>query len=199
MANINLSQPQNLEQVRNWYLTVRNSLELYRNEIYKSIRQKNTFIPSEFVGMTENELEKKFQEYFRELSYTVCLNFVASIEASIQNDFKQRVTKKKKDVISRELRELSIKEQTYQISLLKILKIWKENKPELKKIINQYEDILKFRHWLAHGRHWVLKVKIYEEDLVYAQGMNALKDKLGWQWIQKKWKHSIFFANMRIR
>ena len=177
MNDTNLMQPKDLKQVRDWYLTIYKSLELYKKEIYKSIRSRDSNVSSEFIGLTAKELEKLFQGYFRELSYTACLNLAASIEASIQIDFKQRVSNKKKDIVSKELRELTTREQTYQISLVKILKIWKENKPELKKTINQYEDILKFRHWLAHGRHWTLKVKIYEEDLVYAQGKEIL-DKM---------------------
>lgn len=175
MSNSNVSQTQSLEQIRNWYLTIRNSLELYRNEIYKNIRQMNENIPIEFIGMNERQLKMKFDEYFIELSYTVCLNYAASIEASIQNDFKLRVTKRKKDTVSREFRKLTKQEQTLKINLAKILSIWKENNSEMQKIINQYETILSFRHWLAHGRHWKLKSKIYEEDLVYEQGIELLK------------------------
>lgn len=170
----NTDSPQQLEQVREWYLSLRKSLELYRSEIYKNIHQRNVNVPIEFVGMTESELKEKFDEYFRELSFSVCLNLAAAIEANIQNNFKLRVTNRKKDNISKKLRELVRLEKTYQLNLQKILNIWKENKPELKKIINQYETILQFRHWLAHGRHWILKTNIFEEDLIYQHGLLLL-------------------------
>ena len=174
MNDIYHEQPNELEQVRDWYLNIYKSLESYKKEIYSNLGSRNSNISFEFLGLTEKELEKKFQEYFKELSFTICLNYAASIEASIQTDFKFRVINKKKDIISRKLRDLANKENTLKISLTEILLVWKENFPELKKIINQYEDILKFRHWLAHGRHWVLKVKIYEENLVYSQGKELL-------------------------
>jgi len=71
--------------------------------------------------------------------------------------FFKRCYYKEKDSISREFQKIN-KEKGSNISLSDdILEIWIQN-TKSKSVISELRGAIKYRHWLAHGRFWVLKI-----------------------------------------
>lgn len=49
-----------------------------------------------------------------------------------------------------------------------ILRLWKEDFPEYKRLISEVITAFKYRHWLAHGRYWEPKLgRIYDYYSLY--------------------------------
>jgi len=108
--------------------------------------------------MTKEDILNYFSEQKSELENLVSLNIMASVEATIRIDYLNRVYTRKKDPVSRCFRDLH-KEKGVKASLENdILKIWKQEQPSCKKAIDNFQQTLKLRHWLAHGRYWTPKL-----------------------------------------
>lgn len=102
-----MQEIQSIDQIKSWYSITSESLNQYKREILKSLGKQNIYIPIEFFGMTEKEIQLKFDNLLKELTYLTCFNLIASIEATLQYDFNLRVSKRKKDLVSREFRKMS--------------------------------------------------------------------------------------------
>ncbi len=110
-----------------------------------------------FTGYSDDELSKELENNLEEIEKDACFNLLAAIEAAFKLDYAIRVEEKDKDDISRKFRIL-FAEYQYRIPLEDVLfDVWKEN-PEIdRSIISQLKGVFIYRHWLAHGRYWLLK------------------------------------------
>lgn len=149
----------NFEFIASHYTDARASAFLYFSD-------KNPKYNEIFFGLTPNELIKKRDEWLEEEEKLSLFSLLSSIEAKFQIDFYFRKKERKKDIISKEFRRISRK----RISLLKdILPIWKDktkNNSQCRFLFNELDSVMKYRHWLAHGRYWTLKKK-YTFDNIY--------------------------------
>lgn len=146
-------QNRNIEELAFYYHQNVIAITYYKNQI---LRQ--TIIPTEFIGMTSEEVKLHFSNIEKENELAFCFNLIAATEASLRIDYKIRVSERLKDDLSRDFREI-YKEYGDRVSLEDtILEKWKERYPQYKTNIGQYKSILKFRHWFAHGRYWIPKI-----------------------------------------
>ena len=140
---------QELSEIFTYYSTSLESLKYYRKGI-----TSNDVVDSNYIGYTNQELMKSFENYISELEKNISFSILSALEATFKIDYIIRTSKKHKDDLSRKLRELyKIKENNVSLEQ-DILTIWKQEYPGFKSIISEYIGALNYRHWLAHGRYW---------------------------------------------
>ncbi|MCX6832278.1 MAG: hypothetical protein NT028_09125, partial [candidate division Zixibacteria bacterium] len=111
-----------------------------------------------------------------ELERTSSLTLLSSLEASLRIDYQNRCDQKKKDSLSREFKSLYKKKQSNIPLEDGILKAWKRHHPELKALISRLVAAFKYRHWLAHGRYWELKLgRKYDYSDIYSLAQDVYK------------------------
>jgi len=148
---------QNLSIIWQWYEDAQAAFNGYQRDTLNALFQGET-LEEPFLFMTKDDILNYFSEQKSELENLVSLNIMASVEATIRIDYLNRVYTRQKDLVSRRFRDLH-KEKGVKASLENdILKIWKQEQPLCKKAIDDFQQALKFRHWLAHGRYWTPKL-----------------------------------------
>ncbi|MBO0698201.1 MAG: hypothetical protein J2P46_07395 [Zavarzinella sp.] len=115
---------------------------------------------SRYLGKTREELEADFAFQVNELGSAAAMLMLASAEAAMRVDFVERVGQKKKDPVSRRLREIH-RRRKERIRLEEdILDTWvsKAAEPDVKAAVSAFKGVLSYRNWLAHGRYWKPKL-----------------------------------------
>lgn len=111
-----------------------------------------------FVGMSVREVGDALGEMRTELDREVTLALMAASEALLRVDSEQRLGIRRKEIpsISRRFKALAddaSKSRRGGVPLVEILELWKSevNRPAR---FAAFEEYVKVRHWLAHGRYW---------------------------------------------
>ncbi len=161
-----------IEEVWKWYECVRELSNEKKAQLLSDIESGNVSSDPDFLGMTIDEIE----EFFKELDYATMLNLLAAAEATIRIDYLDRVSRRKKDAVSRRFRDIH-RQKGQRAALSKdILAAWKDYGQATKQYVGDFNGALKLRHWLAHGRYWSPKLgKDYVPDDVYEITWNLLQ------------------------
>jgi hypothetical protein len=110
-----------------------------------------------FFGETDSEVQDKLNYQLKEINKDACLSLLAAIEAKFRLDYNLRGQRRFRDGLSKKCKDL-FREKEQRVSLEEqIFEIWKEEYPEYKSYFSILKGAFKYRHWLAHGRYWVLK------------------------------------------
>lgn len=115
-----------------------------------------------FLGYLPSDVDQYFEVLRGETELLATLDLIASIEAAIKVDYTNRVERRIKDnsSLGGAFKALH-KRKKERVSLEDhILHAWKTCDPNTKSKIDDFEHVLDYRHWLAHGRYWVYKSKI---------------------------------------
>jgi hypothetical protein len=118
------------------------------------------------LGYSADEiLNDRLEETDKRSSFVV-LTF---LEAAFRIDYSRRCQLRRRDELSRAFRYL-YKTKRYNVRLDDdIFATWQEIYPINKKLIGDLRGAFIFRHWLAHGRHSVLKIGCkYDYQSIYA-------------------------------
>jgi len=83
-----------------------------------------------------------------ELDFEVSLALLASFESILDEDFLVRALGS--DRFSHAISKL--RARTSEPRLEEILDCWKERSPAAHTVIGEFKQLVKFRHWIAHGR-----------------------------------------------
>lgn len=103
-----------------------------------------------------------------ELDHTSSMTALAALEAAIRVDYLSRVYAKRKDAMSRTMRALHAEKSSGARLDEDLLELWKRDGNIAGPVISEVRASLRYRHWLAHGRYWVLKAgRQYDFTLVY--------------------------------
>lgn len=118
-----------------------------------------------FALMSAQEIQQLYMQRTAELELQATFSLMTSLEAFFQLDFYDRIEKRFKDPLSRHFRE-SYK-QPKRISFESdIINGWETVYPETRRFFQKIKAVLRYRHWLAHGRYWLMdKPKISFEEL----------------------------------
>ena len=112
---------------------------------------------AQFVGFSRFEVEDFFDIQLGHLKLLTMFDLLATTEAILRINFKDRVKARKKDRLSKGFRKLQ-KAGGDKIRLDEdILTVMKEEGVRAN-VIADFRSVLKLRHWLAHGRHWNPKI-----------------------------------------
>lgn len=129
------------------YSDLRSSLELYFSADSPLRMQR-------FAGYTEREVAEELRERLEEVDLTSSLTVLGAIEAAFRIDYFMRYDRRKKDDVSRALRELYKMKQERASLEQEIFQAWIDNSSGSGRIFGELRGAFKFRHWLAHGRYW---------------------------------------------
>ncbi len=140
------ANPLKLEEIANYYNDCISALTLYFSD-------KNPRFEDIFAGETSDEVSSQLHSRIEELNRSTSLSLLALIEAIFMMDCKERDKGSKDDVLSIAL-IACITNKKYILLNDRILDVWKENIPELSQELAYLKGALKYRHWLAHGRHF---------------------------------------------
>lgn len=145
------AKPLKIDDIAIYYSDTETSLRLY-------FSKENPKFEQRFSGYTVEELASELNDRIDELGRTASLSLLATLEASFRMDYSHRCRKRKKDPLSRVLRDI-YKAKGNKASLEEdILDAWKENTRGATKYIGDLKGAYKYRHWLAHGRYWTPKM-----------------------------------------
>lgn len=123
----------------------------YSNESFKPYFTEHN---SYFFGYSIPELNIELSEHKLTLDRMSALEILAFLEARFRIDYLIRCQNKKKDLLSRNLRQI-YKVKGNRASLTDdILKEWKVVNSNHKILLDSFKNALDYRNWLAHGRYW---------------------------------------------
>lgn len=117
-----------------------------------------------FLGMTRVEYEDVLDRLRDELDKQVVLAMVASAEGSVRIDAERRVERRTKDRVRREFQNV-LKKHKAHLSLTRLLEVWKGKSATATKPFSDFAQLLKHRHWLAHGRYWTDKSGVVTDPM----------------------------------
>jgi hypothetical protein len=158
MAKIALSgSEKSIEDIWNWYEDQKKALRDYEYKIRSLVGNPQATIDDKFIGMTLGELTNYFAISFEELRHLVALDLITATEATLKTDYFTKVFNKDKTALGREFRAI-YKVQQDKVKLEQdIIDNWKKYVPQCKSDFSSLVGLLKYRHWLAHGRFWLSK------------------------------------------
>lgn len=83
-------------------------------------------------------------------------NLLTHVESVLRCDFIIRCQQRKKDKLTKKFRSFYKPDKKIYSYRLKedILDHWIEYRPNYSDIFNYFNEALKLRHWVAHGRYW---------------------------------------------
>ncbi|MDR3517225.1 MAG: hypothetical protein P4M00_15560 [Azospirillaceae bacterium] len=131
----------------------------YHRDAEASLRlyfsQTNPDYAARFATYLPSEVNEELAERISETDIRSALVVMARIEAAFRIDYKERCMRKMSDDISIEFRKL-FKNSGEKARLDEdIWNMWCEKSdPSVRVIISQLRSAFRFRHWIAHGRHW---------------------------------------------
>jgi hypothetical protein len=136
-----------------------------------------------FLFKTGIEIEQMKNIQLNEVERYTSFDIIASIEAMFVIDYYRRCEKKLKDDLSRDFRVMHKKvEKKGRVEFKKhILDIWIKYNPH-NELLKELNTIFKYRHWIAHGRYWLLKINSSKYDFQYLYMIcSQIKDNFGLQ------------------
>jgi len=123
---------------------------------------------SRFAGMTLPEFDARLRELRGELDHEVSMALLASCEALLRFDFKERVKRRRKEPrsVRDQFKAIDARDRE-RVRLEDILDVWKGHIGSPARF-DAFQEYLGVRHWLAHGRYWSLKTRrrIAPQDLL---------------------------------
>lgn len=111
---------------------------------------------SRFHGLPVAALQDRLERDRDELDQWVVMMLVSSFEAAVHTDARDRIDCRSKDDIRKPLRDL-YDEYEPRVRLEDILDLWSKHVAIGTTVNQTLRRLLRRRHWLAHGRHWVDK------------------------------------------
>lgn len=111
----------------------------------------------QFIGLSLEEVDEFFEMQKGQLDLLTMFELLATVEAVLRNDFRNRVTRRKKDGLSRRYRELN-KKRPGKIRLDEDILAAMLAEGASGRAVANFRGALQLRHWLAHGRHWSPKL-----------------------------------------
>lgn len=143
----------------------------YRRRLIKSIRtyysRSHPKHSEFFAGLTPDEVSQHLHVDLTEIEHQVTLSLLGAFEARLRIDYAIRCEQRYRDSLSRAFRELH-KRHGLRVHLEEqIMATWERVMPELKSELQELRSAMKYRHWLAHGRYWLLKARVERFDFQY--------------------------------
>lgn len=137
---------------------------------YKYSVDKNALYVKDFFGLDPKTIKEEYVTLATEIGREFSLTLMASIEAVLRRDFIVRCHKRNKrsDVLTKTFNEQFNPAKPifkYDFSDF-ILKSWKKYLEDrtAKDVVNRMNELLQYRHWLAHGRYWELPQNLSNID-----------------------------------
>ena len=134
----------------------------FRNDLDSSLRLYfSKYSPRyevRFVGYSRSQIVEELQHRLKEAELMASLAVFAFLEGAFRIDYEHRCLDRKKDPVSRALRQI-YKEKHQRAKLSEdIFETWSRCEPELRRVVGDLRAAFHLRNWLAHGRYWKPKL-----------------------------------------
>jgi hypothetical protein len=128
-----------------------------------------------FAGRSYDEIRRRYTDDRTELERQISLELLSAMEAQFRIDYAIRCERRYKDSLSRAFRERH-KQRGLNVRFEdEILSDWEEHSAYLKSALNEIRQAFRFRHWLAHGRYWILTADVGRFDFGYLYQLANLR------------------------
>lgn len=152
-------QHRSLHDVALHYLDVRTAL-------FNFFASSSPDLQVRYMGM---KLDDAREASLGELDLTSSLTVLSSVEAAVRIDYLSRIYARKKDSLSRVMREIYAQRGNAARLEDDLLHAWRDDAVGPKAVTKELIGAFKYRHWLAHGRYWTPKLgRIYDYTTVYS-------------------------------
>jgi hypothetical protein len=112
-----------------------------------------------FANEKETVIRETYQARLMEVDLSLSLTLLASVEAYFMVDYVLRCKHRRKDSVSQALRAIYRRKKERAVLVEDILlKAWNKNATVPPRLLNEIIRAFELRHWLAHGRWWVLRI-----------------------------------------
>ena len=150
-----------LTDIATHHATLKASINLYHSKF-------NPRFEEAFASNTPQEVKSTRDDTIHEASMACTLTLLAWIEGSFFADYRYRAHTRKKDNLSRACYSL-FRQKRLRVSFTDdILQLWKDSSIVQAHVISAIRAAFKYRHWLAHGRHWYTDLhRRYDFETVY--------------------------------
>jgi len=152
-------QKKTIHEVLEWHRFQVEVLGREKTRVLADLRTSAATVDPRFIGMTRDDVDDFFGLHRNELDFVTMLDLMSAAEAAIQIDYRDRVSNRYRDAVSRCFRNinkrLSGTTKAGRPDLENdLLDVWTANCPKTKAPAREFKGALKLRHWLAHGRYW---------------------------------------------
>lgn len=107
---------------------------------------------------TNAEVEDELSRHIAEIDLTSALNVMSATEAALRVDYLDRAYRRGKDKLSRAMRDV-YQTKSEKASLEDdIIAAWTATGIMKNQLAGDLKSAYRYRHWLAHGRYWTLKI-----------------------------------------
>lgn len=169
MASFSKKDQRSIEFVWSWYTDQKEALLDFRTKIFSLFVTSQSGIKDKFIGLTPDEFNSYFQESRKELEHLVCFDLISSAEAVLRSDYHKKVQVKRRNCdLTEKFREIHRDKEDRASLEHDIIQVWKEVLITEKSKFSKFTGLLKYRDWLAHGRHWTPNIgQDYTPDIAY--------------------------------
>ncbi|MFA6236509.1 MAG: hypothetical protein WC635_04200 [Bacteriovorax sp.] len=149
-----------INDANEWFSNQQTASVLLRKKIMSAIQGKDHLeIPSTFLYMSSKEADLKLLEDKKELEIISSFQVISAAEGSLKYDFELKLRAPLKSALTKNFSNIYSNKSSSMRYIdvdRDILEIWKlhYNSDDLTEYIGQFRTLLKFRHWVAHGRFW---------------------------------------------
>ena len=134
----------------------------YRNDVERSLRlyfrEVSPSFSALFLGTPPHEVraawDKVLADRLEATDRWSAFFILASLEKAFRDDYRHRCKKRMRDDLSKVLRDLWRDRKTKASLNKHIFQAWKENRPELRRLIGELRGAFNFRNHMAHGLLW---------------------------------------------
>jgi len=135
------------EEIWDYYQSALAAFDLVRRHVRVPNAASDPSL-SRWRFLTPLQVDDDLRSMRDELEFEVSLALLASFETILDEDFLLRPlgTDRFSHAISR------LRQRTSDPRLEEVLDCWKERSPAAHAVIGEFKQLVKFRHWLAHGR-----------------------------------------------
>ena len=104
------------------------------------------------------EVDTELSKHLDEIDLNIAFNIMSATEAALRLDYLNRAYQKRRDNLSRELREVyKLKAESASLED-DILAAWTATGTMPTRLAGDLRGAIKYRHWIAHGRYWEPKL-----------------------------------------
>jgi uncharacterized protein YutE (UPF0331/DUF86 family) len=137
-----------LDDVASFHRGLRNSIELDRAHQVE--------LPHD--DMQSAEIEEDFRSALAELDHLSSLSAMSSVEATLRVNYLRRVYRRYRDPLSRAMRQMH-RVKGHRVGLEgDLIRLWSNEGQITGTLLREIIQAFQYRHWLAHGRYWTLKL-----------------------------------------
>jgi hypothetical protein len=141
-------------------------VQAFYQEARVSIEQFLSQSSDALVARDEPEcIATNLQGVLEELDHLSALSAMASLEATLRLNYLRRVYRRLRDPLSRAMRLLHHQKAHRARLEGDLIRLWRDEAHVREALLRGIARAFEYRHWLAHGRYWTLKLG-YDHDFL---------------------------------